>query len=147
MNRLLGGNPLTGYSFSRSSSEPALLVAWHKFGFLAFSGAGLAFAGYGRFVRGYNNLWLLAAGLPVMTWSMVMKSRQPVTLIDNAYRYLIAKRAATAEFEANQGKLMANEWAKTQEYSALQGGLHGSCMTLYDLESHLVQQIESGKIQ
>ena len=71
VNRVLGGNPLTGYSFTRSSSEPALLEAWHKFEFMFFGGAGAAMAGYGRFVRGYNNLWLLAAALPVMTWSMV----------------------------------------------------------------------------
>ena len=123
------------------------MVAWQKFEFLAFGGAGAAIAGYGRFVRSYNNLWLLAAALPLMTWALVMKHRQPVTLVDNAYRYLIAKRAATAEFEANQSKLMANEWASSKEYSALQGALHGNCMTFYDLEAHLVQQIESGKIQ
>ena len=101
VNRVLGGNPLTGYLFTRSSSEPALLEAWHKFEFMFFVGAGAALAGYGRFARGYNNLWLLAAALPVATWSMVQRGRQPVTLVDNAYRYLIAKRAATAEHEAN----------------------------------------------
>jgi len=86
VNRIFGGNPVTGYKLTRSSKEPALLVGWHKFEGLAFLGAGSAMAGYGRFVRGYNNLWLLAAGLPFCTWALCMRSRQPSTLIDNSYR-------------------------------------------------------------
>ena len=70
VNRVLGGNPVTGYQFTLSSKEPALIVAWHKLEGLAFLGAGGAMCGYARFVRGYNNLWLLAAGLPFMTWSL-----------------------------------------------------------------------------
>ncbi len=86
VNRVLGGNPVTGYQFTRSSSEPALLKAWNKLELLAFLGAGGAFGAYGRVVRGYNNLWLAAAIIPVMTWSVTMGARQPTTLIDNAYR-------------------------------------------------------------
>ena len=99
---------------------------------------------FGRFARGHNNLWLLAAGLPVCTWALVQSSRQPNTLIDNAYRYLIAKRAATAEYEANQAKLMGNEWASSAEYGALSGALSAQGKTLYDLEADLVSQISSG---
>jgi len=119
VNRVLGGNPLTGYLLTRSSKEPALLCAWHKFEFLAFLGAGGALGMYGRVARGYNNLWLGAAILPVMAWAITQKARQPTTLVDNAYRYLIAKRAATAEFEANQSRLMANEWAQTEHFASI----------------------------
>ena len=86
VNRVFGGNPLTGYKLTRSKKEPALIKAWHKSEFLFFAGAGAAFGGYGRFARGYNNLWLVAAMLPVVTWAVTMQSRQPNTLIDNAYR-------------------------------------------------------------
>ncbi len=61
-----------------------------------------------------------------------------------SYRYLIAKRTATAEFEANQGRLMANEFASSAEYAALQQSLSSSGESLYDLESRIVQQIENG---
>lgn len=71
VNRVFGGNPITGYMLMRSSSEPALLSACHKLEALAFLGAGGALGVYGRFVRGYNNLWLLAAVLPFCTFSMV----------------------------------------------------------------------------
>jgi hypothetical protein len=86
VNRVLGGNPVTGYLLTRSSKEPALIQGYQKLEFLAFLGAGGALGAYGRFVRGYNNLWLLAAVLPVISWSLTMKARQPTTLIDNAYR-------------------------------------------------------------
>ena len=145
VNRVFGGNLITGYQFTRASNEPALLKAWHKGEILAMTGASFGMAGYGRFVRGYNNLWLLAAVLPIATLSLVQGARQPTMMIDNAYRYLIAKRAATAEFEANSARLMDNEWAKSAEFANLSSSLSSSGQTLYDLEARLVQQIESGK--
>ena len=119
VNRVFGGNPVTGYLLTRSRSEPALLQAWHKFEGLAFLSAGAAFGAYGRFVKGFNNLWLLAPVVPFMTWQLTQRSRQPATLIDNAYRYLIAKRAATAEFEANQARLIQNQWAQSPQFASL----------------------------
>ena len=77
-------------------------------------GAAGALGAFGRIVKGYNNLWLVAPILPLAAVACVQKARQPTTLIDNAYRYLIAKRAATAEFEANQAKLMQNSWAQSE---------------------------------
>ena len=86
VNRVLGGNPITGYFLTLNKKEPSLLKAWNLGEFLLFAGVGGAFGGYGRFVRGYNNLWLLAAGLPVLIWSVFQNARQPTTHIDNAYR-------------------------------------------------------------
>ena len=86
VNRVMGGNPVSGYTITRSRHEPALLHAWNNFEFLAFAGAGGALGAYGRFVKGYNNLWLAAAALPLMTLGLVQSARQPTTMIDNAYR-------------------------------------------------------------
>ena len=86
VNRVLGGNPITGYQLTRGSKEPGLLMGWSKLEFLVYAGAGGAFGVYGRLAKGYNNLWLLAAALPVCTWMLVARSRQPTTLIDNSYR-------------------------------------------------------------
>ena len=144
VNRVLGGNIITGYAFTRSSKEPALLQAWHKAEFLSWLGLSSALAGYGRFVKGYNNLWLLAPVLSMTAGGLVQMSRQPHTLIDNAYRYLIAKRAATAEFEANQAKMMANSWAQSAEWGTLSTALSAKGETLYDLEARLVNEIEKG---
>ena len=119
VNRVLGGNPITGYFMTLSTKEPSLLKAWNLGEGLLWAGVGGAFGAYGRFVRGYNNLWLIAAGLPVLGWTLIQSHRQPTTHINNAYRYLIAKRAATAEFEANQARLAQNEWAQSAEYASL----------------------------
>ena len=59
-------------------------------------------------------------------------------------RYLIAKRAATAEFEANLARLKQNEWTQSAEFASLQGALAAKSETLYDLEAYLVAQIEKG---
>ena len=127
-----------------SKKEPGLLKAWNVGEFLLFAGVGGAFGGYGRFVKGYNNLWLLAAGLPVLAWGLVQNARQPTTHINNAYRYLIAKRAATAEFEANQARIAGNSWAQSAEYASLQAALAAKGETLYDLEARLVASVEKG---
>ena len=140
VNRVLGGS----YIFTRSRSEPAKLSAWNTVEALGFAGAGGALGLFGRFARGHNNLWLFASALPFCSYLLVQSSRQPTTLVDNAYRYLIAKRAATAEYEANQAKILSNEWAQSAEYGALSGALSAQGKTLYDLEAQLVSQIESG---
>ena len=57
---------------------------------------------------------------------------------------MIAKRAATAEFESNLAKLKQNEWAQSAEFASLQGALAAKGETLYDLEAYLVSQIEKG---
>ena len=75
VNRVFGGNPVTGYLFTRGSSEPALLCAWHKGELVSFSGASFAIGLYGRFVRGYNNLWLVAPLLPIAMMSAAMTRR------------------------------------------------------------------------
>ena len=75
VNRVFGGNPITGYSFMRSSREPALLNAYPIFEVLGFAGAGGALGAYGRFVKGYNNLWLLAPVLPILTAFGAMSAR------------------------------------------------------------------------
>ena len=51
---------------------------------------------------------------------------------------------ATAEFEANQAKLAANEWAQSAEFGSLSAALAAREETLYDLEARLVAQVASG---
>ena len=62
------------------------------------------------------------------------------------YRYLIAKRAATAEYEANADRFAANPWTKSQEFADLSNCLRSSGKTLYDVEASLVDQICEGKL-
>ena len=70
VNRVLGGNAITGYYLTRSKKEPGLLKAWSRLEFLFYLGAGSGF-GFAGLKKGYNNLWLLAAFAPVSCWMLV----------------------------------------------------------------------------
>ena len=88
-----------GVSFSRGRKEPALLIAWDMKSFYFYTLAGLSISLYGRFGRGYNNLWLIAGFLPGAVSLFVGYHRQPQLTIDNAYRYLLEKRSVSAHGE------------------------------------------------
>ena len=66
--------------------------------------------------------------------------------MDNAYRYLIAKRAATCEYEANEARFLANEWTQTAEFQSLQAAMVANNDTLYDVENRLVNDIVAGRL-
>jgi len=50
-------------------------------------------------------------------------ARQPTQEIENAYSYLLAKRSATAELEANQKRFKEAPFAGTPELAQLQAFL------------------------
>ena len=110
VNRLFGGNPLTGQLYVRANSEPAKIWAWNILPIAVSATLGLSLGAYGKFVKGYNNLWLAAGILPVTAYILVASQRQPSTKIENAYRYILAKRVATCELEANAERLKAKKF-------------------------------------
>jgi hypothetical protein len=65
----------------------------------AAAAVGFGTGGYMKFVKGQNILWFGAAFLPLAITGTVMYNRQDEIAKANAYRYIIAKRAATAEHE------------------------------------------------
>ena len=97
LNRVLGGSNC----FTKGWNEPAKIIAWDAPA-LAFLGAvGGAFGVYGKFVKRGNWLWLGAAVIPLCIGIAINKSRQDSDQLQNCYRYLLAKRAASCEFEQN----------------------------------------------
>ena len=118
VNRVLGGAGLDSVRFSLDKSEPALLSAINVVPAALFLGFGMGAAGIAKVARGYNNLWFIGAILPCTLYCVFNKNKN-TEQIDNAYRYLIAKRAATCEHEANCERFMANEWTKTPEFQNL----------------------------
>ena len=109
MNRVFGGST----AFTRANGEPAKIYAWKVIPLVVFTGLGLSLGGYGTFVKGYNNLWLVAGILPGLSYMALAASRQPAVQIENAYRYILAKRVATCELEANAGRLTENAFTQT----------------------------------
>ena len=141
VNSMFGG--LASVHFWLAPKEPACLQAVPTVGTAAFWGLGATFGLYGKFVRGYSFLWLGAAAIPGTMYYLTC--RQPHTELCSAYRYLLAKRAATCEMEANAAAVAESEWAQTAEFKAIAEELAASGRTLYDLEAALVDNISSGK--
>ena len=91
--------------FVRSNSEPAKIWVWNKFPLLLAMSSGLGLGAYGFFVKKFNFLWLVAGVFPATLYLLVASGKQPETTTQNAYRYILAKRAATCELEANTERL------------------------------------------
>lgn len=85
--------------FTKGWNEPAKLIGWDTPVIAFLAGVGGAFGLYGKFVKSGNWLWLGAAAIPLFAGLAVNKSRQDSEKLQNCYRYLLAKRAASCEYE------------------------------------------------
>ena len=110
----------TGFCFQKSVKEPAGLFCWRAFSLAALWGVGAGIAVYARFVKKYNMLWFVGGFVPM--WAMLYYNwvRQPNQHMENGYKYLLAKRAATCEYEKNKKQFEKNAFTKTTEFAQLQ---------------------------
>ena len=145
LNSVLG-TP-NGSFYYKSNKEPAGIIAWKIYPILAIWGLSTAIAGYARVIKGYNNLWLIGGYVPLWTYLFYNYARQPTVEIDNTYRYLLAKRAATCELQSNQSKFLQNEFAKSDKLGQLKAALEARNLTVYQLEAELVQKINAGNFK
>lgn len=114
---------------------------------IALWGLSTGIALYGRFIRGYNNLWLIGGYVPLWAYLFYGLGRQPTQEIQNAYNYLLAKRAASCELEANTQRFNKNEFTKSEQYRTLRQALESRNISLYQLEAELIEKINSGAIK
>lgn len=93
-----------GYTYQKSVKDPAGIFAWNTPVLAVAYVACTALAGYALLVKRYNILWI--AGPYVPFWSIVLYNyaRQPHQQIENCYKYILAKRAATCEYELNKSR-------------------------------------------
>ena len=103
VNQALGGR----YSFSRARDEPAKLYAYDSAMLGVYFLAGATIGAYGFFVKRYNMLWIPAGFAPFTTALVMNHLRQPVEEMQNAYRYLLEKRAASCVYEKTGRQLQA----------------------------------------
>lgn len=114
-------------------------------GFAAWAAFGWAVMGYALLIKRYNILWIVAPFGPFYAYLVYNWARQPNQEIENAYKYLLAKRAATCEYEKNIQRFNANPNRETNEYKSLQEYLRINSLSLYQLEADLVDKISSGE--
>ena len=145
LNKVIGSQ--NGSIYFKSVKEPAGIIQWSIYPLALLWAVSVGVAFYGRFIRGYNNLWLVGPFAPVWTYAFYNYVRQPATEVDNCYRYLLAKRQATCELEANSKKFSQNAFAKSEQYRLLRNALEQKNITLYQLEAELVDKINSGSFK
>jgi hypothetical protein len=75
LNKVVGGP--RGLYFTKGWKDPASIFGWNVYSLLALYGVSVSTAVYGRFVRGYNNLWLVAGFVPFWTYVLYNWARQP----------------------------------------------------------------------
>lgn len=102
LNNVFGLNK--GIYFTKGVKEPAALLGWRYAQLGGLWGLGTGIALYAKLVKRYNILWFIAPYAPLWTYVFYNYSRQPTQDIENAYNYLLAKRAATAELEINRNR-------------------------------------------
>ena len=129
LNKVMGGQLM----FYRSKKSSAELYTFDKFTFLALFAGGMSFAAIGLLTMRTNFLWLGAGVMPCLLHSQMAGRRQDQDVLQNAYRYLITKRAAVSDFEANKGKI--------EPAFNVKNYLTETHQTLYAVEQRLVNKI------
>ena len=134
VNRVCSG---TFQYICHANNEPAKLVTYDLRTLAFFIGGGGAFGFYGKFVCGFNWLWLGAAVIP-MAGGLLLNGRwQDEDAKLNAYRYLLSKRATACEMEANAARVKDREQVRAL--------LNSGNTTLFEVEAKVVDTIFNGK--
>ena len=142
LNSALGSK--NGSFYTLGMKEPAVIHAWKIWPTLLFGSVSGAIALYARFIRGYNNLWLVGGFFPLLGYVIYNYARQPSQEIQNCYNYLLAKRAATCELQSNAKRFSENEFTNSKQYRDLRQALEARNITIYQLEDELVEKINAG---
>ena len=73
-------------------------------------------------MKGYGLVWLAGAVVPLATALVYNNARQPEQVLQNAYRYILAKRAASVEMQQHAGAFLE----QTAEVQQLAGAMKSS---------------------
>mmetsp|Transcript_41958 Transcript_41958/g.40268 ORF Transcript_41958/g.40268 Transcript_41958/m.40268 type:complete len:108 (+) Transcript_41958:361-684(+) len=99
------------------------------------------------FIKKYNILWLMAPFLPVHFLLLKDIASPHKQNIENAYKYILTKRAATCEYEKNKAVFASKEYASSAEYKQIQGMLVQNHINLYQAEKDLLERISYGELR
>ena len=142
----VNSNTKSRYYFTKSWSQPATMFAWDSY--IAASWAlGAGSAVFGKFLKGYSIVWLAIPFAPCWIHLAYNYRNQPMQNLDNAYRYLIDKRAATVEYELNKSKVEAEFSKYAKQRDELKNYLQQNNMTLYDFEAAVYEKMTKGSLK
>ena len=141
VNQVFGG----WYYFTKMRSQPAGIYAWHSliapmWGFCA------GYSAFALLVKKYSIVWIWTPFVPL--WFLIYWNhlRQPTQELENSYRYLIAKRAATSTFDRSKTQVMNKLNEYPNELQSLRSYLLKNNQTLYDLEADVYSRLNQGSL-
>ena len=114
VNRVFGKE--TGLRFTKGWKEPASILGWHTVPITMMFLLGVGISSYALMVKKYNILWLVGPFVPLDIYLFGNWARQPTQEVENAYKYLLAKRAGTCEYEKNHKRFMGNKMTQSKEF-------------------------------
>jgi len=131
------------YTFKKAK-EPARITARRKNTYLValLSAGGL---GYTMIYHRKGRLWWIAPFIPFILYTIYNRVRQPLESTANAYRFILAKRIATAQM-AEHEKEMTDTIKKYPKLAKVKSYLLNEKKTLYELEQDMVNSIVNDKL-
>ena len=125
--------------YRKSRSEPARIVAYRK-NIALVAGGSLLGLWYTMIHMRKGLLWCGAAFVPLVFYMLYNRVRQPEEDVANCYRYILAKRTATALMQ-EQEREFAPLLKGNPKVKELQDFLKVDKKTLYELEKKMIQDI------
>ena len=141
VNQALGSD--SPYFFRKARSEPAKVLAYRKNILLVWAGCGLGWV-YTMVYQRKGMLWWVAPFLPLVLYVFYNRVRQPLESTANAYRFILAKRTATAQM-AELEKEFEGAKKTSPRLIELADYLKVEKKTLYELEKQIIDDMASGK--
>lgn len=131
------------YYFRKTRGKPGKILAYRKN--IAWVG-GLSIAGlcYTMIYHRKGRLWCLAPFVPLVLYMIYNRVRQPLESTTNVYRFILAKRIATAQM-AEHDKEMNNYIKKYPKLAKVKDQLISEKKTLYELEQVMINDIVNNK--
>ncbi|CAI2380341.1 unnamed protein product [Moneuplotes crassus] len=135
------------YCFTKSRAQPATMFAWDTKTLSAFWGFSAFYALYGKFVKRYSIVWLIMPFAPTWLYIFYNYMNQPQQDLENAYQFILTKRAATAEYQKNKAKVESVLNKFPTEKTELTNYLKSHDMTLYELEAEVYDKVARGALR
>ena len=133
------------YHFTKMKSQPAGIYGWYYL-IAPLWAFGAGYSAFALFVKKYSIVWTFTPFIPLwflLYWNHI---RQPTQELENAYRYIIAKRAATAIHDRSRAQVMGKLNEYPTELESLKSYLLKNNKTLYDLEADVYSRLNQGSL-
>lgn len=132
----------SSYLYRKGRSEPAKIVAYRK-NILLVAGAGALGVAYTMLYHRKGFVWWVAPFLPLVFYICYNRARQPAEDIANGYRFILAKRTASALMQEKEKDFsqIVKDNAKLKE---LGDYLKVEKKTVYELEKKMMEDIVKG---